>query len=54
LSEEILKALGTYIDEVQKGIFPDDQHCYHMEKAEFDRLKEMLKQKKVKRSGDVK
>jgi 3-methyl-2-oxobutanoate hydroxymethyltransferase len=54
LSEEILKALGTYRNEVQKGIFPDDQHCYHMEKAEFDRLKEMLKQKKVKRSGDVK
>ncbi len=45
LSNEILKALETYRDEVQKGIFPDDQHSYHMEKAEFDKLQEMLKKK---------
>ena len=45
LSEEILKALETYKDEVKKGIFPDEQHCYHMDKAEFDKLKEMLKKK---------
>lgn len=51
LSEEILEALGTYRDEVQKGIFPDDQHCYHMDKAEFDKLQEMLGEKKVKRLG---
>jgi len=43
LSDEILKALETYRDEVQRGIFPDDQHSYHMEKAEFDKLQEKLK-----------
>jgi 3-methyl-2-oxobutanoate hydroxymethyltransferase len=43
LSEEIFKALETYKDEVQKGIFPDDQHSYHMDKAEFDKLQKKLK-----------
>ena len=43
LSEEIFKALETYKDEVQKGIFPDDQHSYHMDKAEFDELQKKLK-----------
>ncbi|MGQ9468460.1 MAG: 3-methyl-2-oxobutanoate hydroxymethyltransferase [Nitrososphaerales archaeon] len=47
LSEEILKALETYRDEVQKEIFPDEKHCYHMDKSEFDKLQEMLKKEKL-------
>ncbi|MEM3437308.1 MAG: 3-methyl-2-oxobutanoate hydroxymethyltransferase [Nitrososphaerales archaeon] len=46
LSEEILRALETYKDEVQKGIFPNEQHSYHMEKTEFEKLQEMLKKVK--------
>ncbi|MEM3382582.1 MAG: 3-methyl-2-oxobutanoate hydroxymethyltransferase [Nitrososphaerales archaeon] len=46
LSEEILRALETYRDEVQKGIFPNDQHSYHMDKAEFEKLQEKLKKVK--------
>ncbi len=44
INEDILRALETYRDEVQKGIFPADEHCYHMDKAESDKLQEMLKQ----------
>ncbi|MCP8310608.1 MAG: 3-methyl-2-oxobutanoate hydroxymethyltransferase [Candidatus Methylarchaceae archaeon HK01M] len=43
LYEEILKALETYSEEVQKGIFPADQHCYHMDKSEFDKLQQSIK-----------
>ncbi|MCP8304409.1 MAG: 3-methyl-2-oxobutanoate hydroxymethyltransferase [archaeon] len=45
LNEEILKALETYREEVQKGIFPADQHCYHMDKSEFEKLQESIKKK---------
>jgi len=31
LNKDILKALETYRNEVQTGVFPNDQHCYHME-----------------------
>lgn len=43
LADVITKALGSYIEEVQKGVFPADQHCYHMDKAELERLQELLK-----------
>ncbi|MGQ9718982.1 MAG: 3-methyl-2-oxobutanoate hydroxymethyltransferase [Nitrososphaerales archaeon] len=43
LSEAIINALGSYREEVQKGVFPADQHCYHMDKAELERLQELLK-----------
>jgi 3-methyl-2-oxobutanoate hydroxymethyltransferase len=46
LREGILKALKTYRNEVQEGTFPDEQHCYHMDKAEFDKLQEIFKRVK--------
>ncbi|MFH1758419.1 MAG: 3-methyl-2-oxobutanoate hydroxymethyltransferase [Pseudomonadota bacterium] len=42
LSQEILKALQNYKDEVEKGVFPGPEHSFHM-KDEV--LKEVLEEK---------
>ena len=42
LSQEILKALQHYKDEVEKGVFPGPEHSFHM-KDEV--LKEVLEEK---------
>lgn len=40
---EMRKAFTDYIDEVKKGVFPSDEHCYHMIKGEPEKLAELLK-----------
>ena len=40
---EMRKAFTEYIDEVKKGVFPSDEHCYHMIKGEPEKLAELLK-----------
>ena len=40
---EMRKAFTDYIDEVKKGVFPSDEHCYHMNKGEPEKLAELLK-----------
>ena len=42
LSQEILKALQDYKDEVEKGVFPGPEHCFHMKDEVF---KEVLDEK---------
>jgi 3-methyl-2-oxobutanoate hydroxymethyltransferase len=39
LSEQMLKAFESYRDEVLKGIFPSDQHSFHIDEKELDRVK---------------
>lgn len=39
LSEEVLKALGAYIGEVQTGAFPTEQHSFHIDEKELAKLK---------------
>ena len=39
LSEHLLKAFGTYRDEVLKGSFPTDQHSFHIDEKELDKIK---------------
>ena len=34
----ITEALSAYRAEVQAGTFPQDEHCYHMLKGEYDKL----------------
>lgn len=38
LSEIILNALKNYVNDVRWGKFPTEEHSYHMEKGEFEKL----------------
>jgi len=40
LSEPILKAFESYIDDVRKGAFPTDQHSFHIDEKELSKMKE--------------
>ena len=39
LSEAILKAFDSYIQEVEKGTFPTDQHSFHIDEKELGKLR---------------
>src|SRR5512136_1830192 len=39
LSEVILKAFDSYIDDVKKGAFPEDQHSFHIDEKELSKIK---------------
>jgi len=39
LSEQMLKAFETYREEVLKGAFPTDQHSFHIDEKELEKLK---------------
>ena len=32
-----------YIKEVKAGVFPSDEHCYHMLKGEDEKFKKLIK-----------
>lgn len=38
LSESILKAFDSYIDEVRRGAFPTDQHSFHIDEKELSKI----------------
>ena len=48
LSEVATKAFSDYIQEVQKGKFPDEDHSYKMKEEEIKKLKQKLSQRSVK------
>ncbi len=39
LSHEMLKAFETYREEVLQGIFPTDQHSFHIDEKELEKIK---------------
>lgn len=43
IGEQIVKALETFKEDVNKGEFPGAEHCYTMPEAEVQQLREMLK-----------
>ncbi len=43
LADEIIKAFGTYVEEVRARRFPEPRHTYRMLEGEFDRLVQVLK-----------
>jgi 3-methyl-2-oxobutanoate hydroxymethyltransferase len=45
LAQRTIEAIQKYTSEIEKGKFPDTEHCYHMKPGELDRLKEMLRDK---------
>ena len=48
LSEVATKAFSDYVQEVQKGKFPDADHSYKMKEEEIIKLKQKLSQRSVK------
>ena len=48
LSEVATKAFSDYVQEVQKGKFPDEGHSYKMKEEEIKKLKQKLSQRSVK------
>lgn len=46
LGKDVLKALESYKEEVQKSAFPSDQHCYHMSKEELEKLSKFLEKER--------
>ncbi|HEK86252.1 MAG TPA: 3-methyl-2-oxobutanoate hydroxymethyltransferase [Candidatus Aminicenantes bacterium] len=52
LEQQISQAVGQYLMEVREGIYPEDQHCYHL-KPEKVELAKKVKEKvlKEKREG---
>jgi 3-methyl-2-oxobutanoate hydroxymethyltransferase len=45
LSDITIDAFNAYSREVQSNQFPDQQHSYHMKDGEFEKLKQLLKDK---------
>ncbi|MBN1796698.1 MAG: 3-methyl-2-oxobutanoate hydroxymethyltransferase [Sedimentisphaerales bacterium] len=45
LAQDTLGALKDYAKEISDGIFPTDEHCYHIKSGELEKLKSMLKDK---------
>ena len=48
LSEVATKAFSDYVQEVQKGKFPDADHSYKMKEEEIKKFKQKLSQRSVK------
>lgn len=43
IGEQIVKALGDFTKDVEKGAFPGPEHCYGMPKEETKKLRALLK-----------
>lgn len=44
VAEVVTGALKEYVSEVRGGVFPADEHCYHMLKAEVDGFPALMKE----------
>jgi 3-methyl-2-oxobutanoate hydroxymethyltransferase len=44
VAQVITDALKEYVSEVRGGVFPADEHCYHMLKAEVDDFPALMKE----------
>ena len=43
VGDAIGQAAGAYIQDIHNGVFPDDEHSYHMPQGEQERFQSMLK-----------
>ena len=46
LTEVAVSALERYVEEVKSGAFPDDDHTYSVDPAEFDRFAAMVERRR--------
>jgi 3-methyl-2-oxobutanoate hydroxymethyltransferase len=44
IGKEITDAFREYVKDVHSGVFPSDEHCYHIRKGMEDEYREMLKE----------
>ena len=42
VAEVVTSALAEYVEEVKRGRFPADEHCYHMLKGEDEKFRELI------------
>jgi 3-methyl-2-oxobutanoate hydroxymethyltransferase len=42
IAETVIEALKAYREDVTRGEFPADDHCYHMVESEYEKLVGML------------
>jgi 3-methyl-2-oxobutanoate hydroxymethyltransferase len=42
VAEVVTSAVREYAAEVKEGLFPSDEHCYHMLQGEDEKLKELI------------
>lgn len=43
LSTALIDAVSSYANDVREGVFPDDDHSYHVKTGQMDKLREMMK-----------
>lgn len=43
VAEIVTEAMRAYVEDVKRGAFPADEHCYHMLKGEEEKLAELVK-----------
>ncbi len=43
IAEVVTNAIRQYCEEVRSGVFPQDEHCYHMIKGEYEKFETMIK-----------
>ena len=44
VAEVVTNALAEYVKEVKSGVFPADEHCYHMLKGEDEKFKDLIRE----------
>jgi len=44
VAEVITSAMAEYVQEVKSGVFPADEHCYHMLKGEDEKFKDLIRE----------
>jgi 3-methyl-2-oxobutanoate hydroxymethyltransferase len=44
VAEVVTNALAEYVKEVKSGVFPTDEHCYHMLKGEDEKFKDLIRE----------
>jgi len=44
VAEVVTNALAEYVKEVKSGVFPADEHCYHMLKGEDEKFKNLIRE----------
>jgi len=43
VAETVTEAMRAYVSDVKEGVFPADEHCYHMLKGEQEKFADLIK-----------
>lgn len=42
LDRSIIETVGDYADQVRRGVYPNDDYCYHIKPGQMEKLQQML------------